>query len=194
MSDSTPLLSSALSLNQTSPSSDWERQNFQHAHRLSHEVGIILQHLSKDRRTLNRWRPSFVDIWQGNAPSHLPILTIHPKAHEAHKAFTLTQKRRARDKMAKCYNKFVDAEENVWPRNTGSIPALVRRTRARTGIIGNLAPRFVVPAKTKYQKRARKSAKRMQSFEKELLRKVNDPADAMDMEHAIQELCDTSLP
>ncbi|RSL68926.1 hypothetical protein CEP54_002568 [Fusarium duplospermum] len=33
----------------------------------------------------------------------------------------------------------------------------------------------------------------MQGFEKELLPKVNDP-NAMDMEHAIQELCDASSP
>ncbi|KAM6524584.1 hypothetical protein FALCPG4_010194 [Fusarium falciforme] len=105
-----------------------------------------------------------------------------------HKAFTLTQKRRARDKMVKRYNKLVDAVENVWPRNTGSIATLVRRTLARAGIIGSLASRFVVPARTKYQKRARRPAKRMQGFEKELLRKFNDPTDAMDMEHAIQEL------
>ncbi|WAO91165.1 Hypothetical protein NCS54_00862200 [Fusarium falciforme] len=111
-----------------------------------------------------------------------------------HKAFTLTQKRRARDKMAKRCDKLVDAAENVWPRNTGSIGALVRRTLARTGIVGSRASRFVVPAKTKYQKQARKSAKRMQGLQKEFLRKVNDPTDAMDMEHAIQELCDTSPP
>lgn len=96
--------------------------------------------------------------------------------------------------MAKRYNKLVDAAENVWPRNTGSIAALVRRALARTGIIGSLASRFVVPSKTKHQKQARKSAKRMEGFEKELLRKVNDPTDAMDMEHAIQKLCDTSPP
>ncbi|KAI8718092.1 hypothetical protein NCS52_00887200 [Fusarium sp. LHS14.1] len=82
-----------------------------------------------------------------------------------HMAFTLTQKRRAQDKVAKRYNKLVDAVKKVWPRNPGSIAAL----------------------------RGRKSVKRMQGFEKDLLRKVNDPTDAMDLEHAIQELCDTKI-
>lgn len=80
--------------------------------------------------------------------------------------------------MAKRCNKLIDAAENVWPSNTGSIAALVRRTLARTGIIGSLPSRFVGPVKTKNQKQARKSAKRMQDLKKEFLRKVNDPTDA----------------
>ncbi|EEU39656.1 uncharacterized protein NECHADRAFT_82058 [Fusarium vanettenii 77-13-4] len=111
-----------------------------------------------------------------------------------HMAFTLTQKRRARDKTTTRYNKPADAAENVWPRNTGSVAALIRRTLARTGIIGSLASRFVVPVKTKHQKRARKSVKRMQGFKKDLLRKVNYPTDAMDLERAIQKLCYTNTP
>ncbi|KAL2682398.1 hypothetical protein Neosp_006849 [[Neocosmospora] mangrovei] len=111
-----------------------------------------------------------------------------------HMAFTLTQKRRARDMTATRYNKLVDAVEKVWPRNTGSLAVLIRRTLARTGIIGSLASRFVIPVKTKHQKRARKSVKRMQGFGKDLLRKVNDPTDTMDLEHAVQELCGTNTP
>ncbi|RMJ18630.1 hypothetical protein CDV36_001719 [Fusarium kuroshium] len=165
MSDATPLLSRALLFNQTSPSSDVcepgptnstlplktlaaTRVSLIGGSLFSVEGSILLA-LVEAQEDVDSVETRF----RRHVARKCPITpsdpsTIHSRAHEMHMAFTLTQKRRARDKTAKRYNKFVAAAENVWPKSTGSIATLVRRTLAWTGIIGSIPSRFVLPRQT----------------------------------------------
>ncbi|RSL93856.1 hypothetical protein CEP52_012983 [Fusarium oligoseptatum] len=170
MSDATPLLSRALLFNQTSPSSDVcepgptnstlplktlaaTRVSLIGGSLFSVE-GSILPALVEAQEDVDSVETRFRRHVAGKSPiTPSDPSTIHSRAHEMHMAFTLTQKnghetRRARDKTAKRYNKLVDAAENVWPKSTGSIATLVRRTLAWTGVIGSIPSRFVLPRQT----------------------------------------------
>ncbi|RSL89935.1 hypothetical protein CEP51_000960 [Fusarium floridanum] len=137
MSDATPLLPRALLFNQTSPSDVCEpgppnstlplktlaatRVSLIGGSLFSVE-GSILPALVEAQEDVDSVETRFRRHVAGKSPitpSHPSM--IHARAQQMHMAFTCTQKRRARDKR---YNRLVNAAENVWPRNAGSIGAL----------------------------------------------------------------------